>query len=116
MLEPGYLVLFEFPRTDQTSGKLRPALVVRPTPDSHHDFLICMISSQLNQTIDNFDEIVSTDDPDFSDSGLKESSVIRISRIAVVEKGILEGTIGEISNQRLERIHRKLAEWIKLGK
>lgn len=75
-----------------------------------------MISSQLNQSMDNFDEIVSTDDPDFSESGLKESSVIRISRIAVVEEAILEGTIGKISDQRLNRIHRKLAEWMRNGK
>ena len=112
MPSPGTVVLFEFPRTDQTAGKLRPALVISPTPGTYSDHLICMISSQLNQAIDGFDEIVSGEDSDFDSSGLKESSVIRISRVAVVDEDILEGMIGEISDERLSRIQQQLSEWI----
>jgi hypothetical protein len=50
-----------------------------------------MISSQLNQEIPGFDEIVTSDDLDFNDSGLKLPSLIRIGRLAVVNSDILVG-------------------------
>lgn len=51
MIAEGQVVLFRFPQTDQTEGSLRPALVLRQLPGQYNDWLICMISSQLHQTI-----------------------------------------------------------------
>ena len=47
MIRERQVVLFRFPQTNQTIGKLRPALVIRKVPGPHKDWLICMISSQL---------------------------------------------------------------------
>ena len=82
MICEGLIVLFRFPQTDMSKGKLRPALVIRKVPGPHDDWLICMISSQLTQHIPGLDEIINPDDPDFNDSGLKESSLFRASRLA----------------------------------
>jgi len=112
MIHEGHVVLFRFPQTDQSTGKLRPALVVRKLPGPHEDWLICMISSQLSQAIADIDEIVETTAADFDASGLKKASVIRISRLAVVESGILLGAIGGISAERLSRIKTRLCRWI----
>lgn len=60
-----------------------------------------MISSQTHQYLDNFDELIASDNADFEHSGLKTATVIRVCRLAVVEKSILEGTIGQISSERL---------------
>ena len=113
MIKEGQVVLFEFPQANRDSGKLRPALVVRELPGKYQDWLICMISSQLSQQIAGFDEVVDHQDTDFQGSGLKVPSAIRICRIAVVNKAILSGTIGEISHERLARIKDKLANWLK---
>ena len=115
MIQEGQIVLFRFPYADRKDGKLRPALIVRQLPGAYDDWLICMISSQLSQEVSSFDEIVSKDDNDFNSSGLKLTSVIRIGRLAVVHKSILEGTIGEISNDRLIRIKNRLSDWL-IGK
>jgi len=40
------------------------------------------------------------------------ASLIRIGRLAVVHKAILEGTIGEISTDRLTRIKNRLSDWL----
>ena len=96
MIREGHVVLFRFPYADQKDGKLRPALVIRQLPGAYGDWLICMISSQLSQGISSFDEIISEEDNDFIGSGLQFSSVIRIGRLAVVDKNILAGAIGEI--------------------
>ena len=71
-----------------------------------------MISTQINQAINNFDEIVYEDSNDFVLSGLKKASVIRISRLSIVTEGILFGNTGEIANERLHRIKLKIAKWI----
>ena len=112
MIEEGQTVLFRFPKTDQTEGKLRPALILRQLPGQYNDWLICMISSQIDQRITDFDEIISSNDPDFKQSGLKLPSLIRISRIAVVNSDILLGKLGQIDSQRLFRIKQKLSNWI----
>ena len=71
-----------------------------------------MISSQVRHYIPEFDEIIRESDPDFAESGLKASSVIRIGRLAAVEGEILLGAIGKIAPERLERIKGRLAEWL----
>ena len=112
MVREGKVVLFSFPQTNQTRGKLRPALVIREVPGPHVDWLICMIFSQLSQEVAGFDEIILENDDDFISSGLKQASLIRVARLAVVEKAILLGAIGEISPVRLDRIKNKLSDWL----
>lgn len=113
MIIEGQIVLFRFPQTDQQIGKLRPALTIRKLPGNYNDWLICMISSQLDQQISGFDEMVTVNDPDFTESGLKSSSLIRISRLAVVNGDFLLGKIGQIDDLRLNRIKHNLSQWLK---
>lgn len=112
MIEEGQIVLFRFPQTDLKDGKPRPALVIRKVPGDYDDWLICMISTRLYQQQTGLDEIISPEDEDFKESGLKTQSVIRASRLAVVEKEVLIGKLGQFSQQRLHRIKEKITKWI----
>jgi mRNA interferase MazF len=111
-MSEGDIVLFHFPLAEQSGGKLRPALVLRKLPGKYDDWLICMISTQLNQEIKGLDEIIGPEDNDFEESGLKSISVIRVTRLAAVDKSVLVGTIGNISTSRLSRIRASLSDWI----
>ena len=115
MIQEGHIVLFPFPQTDQATGKLRPALVLRRCPGPHDDWLICMISSQLRHEMAGIDDVIRPADSDFAQIGLKLASVIRTTRLAVVAAGILEGTIGTLPKARLDRIRQNLADWISGG-
>ena len=64
MIREGQVVLFKFPQTNQSTGKLRPALILRKLPGHYDDWLICMVSSQLTQQIPEFDEFIDTGDED----------------------------------------------------
>jgi mRNA interferase MazF len=112
MIQKGQITLFAFPQTDQAIGKLRPALILRPLPGSHGDWLICMISSQLYHEVPEFDEIIRDTDSDFLQTGLKQTSLIRVTRLAVVSSNLLEGGMGTLSEERLNRIYSCLANWI----
>lgn len=112
MRKAGQIVLFEFPQADLQAGKLRPALMLRELPGTYEDWLICMISSQLRKAVPGFDEVIEVGDHDFVLSGLKTTSVIRLSRIAVIEGAMLAGSIGEISDERLNRLRNRWAAWL----
>ncbi len=112
MIDEGQIVLFRFPQTNLEEGKLRPALVIRKVPGEYDDWLICMISSRLHQKHIELDEIIGPEDKDFRDSGLKTTSVIRTSRLAVIEREILLGKLGNISSLRLQRIKENMTKWI----
>ncbi|MDZ7292475.1 MAG: type II toxin-antitoxin system PemK/MazF family toxin [candidate division KSB1 bacterium] len=113
MRKAGQIALFKFPQTDFFNGKLRPALLIAKLPGDYEDWLVCMISSQVHQYIKDVDDIISPDSDDFLQSGLKTQSVFRVSRLAVAAEGIIIGTIGTISQERLNRIKNNLITWIK---
>lgn len=52
---------------------------------------------QLYQADPVLDEIIFTKDPDFVGSGLKAPSVLRLSRLAVLDGALLVGSIGSIN-------------------
>ncbi|RMF41762.1 MAG: type II toxin-antitoxin system PemK/MazF family toxin [Anaerolineae bacterium] len=112
MKKAGQVIIFRFPQADLAEGKLRPALLLGKLPGKYDNWLICMISSQIHQYIDGFDETIEERDEDFEQSGLKVASVIRVGRLAVVSGDILLGAIGEISPERLKRIKQNLAKWL----
>ncbi|KAF0108434.1 MAG: transcriptional modulator of MazE/toxin MazF [Anaerolineaceae bacterium] len=112
MRNAGDVVLFRFPQADLAEGKLRPALLLGKLPGEFDDWLTCMVSSQTRHYLPDFDEIVQEGDPDFARSGLKLESVIRVGRLAVIEGDHLLGEVGRITDERLKRIKRHLADWV----
>ncbi|MCR4289175.1 MAG: type II toxin-antitoxin system PemK/MazF family toxin [Candidatus Scalindua sp.] len=112
MISEGQIVLFKFPQTDQKEGKRRPALILRELPGKFNDWLVCMISSKVDQQILELDELITSDAADFLQTGLKAPSVIRTSRLAVVDGNILLGKLGQINTERLNNIRQKLSKWI----
>ncbi|KAA3664185.1 MAG: type II toxin-antitoxin system PemK/MazF family toxin [Chloroflexi bacterium] len=112
MARAGQIVLFRFPQTNLQQGKLRPALIVDKLPGSFDDCLICMISTQVHHQVTGFDDIIAANETDFANTGLKQTSLIRVGRLAVVDENMLIGSIGEIETSRLARIKANLANWL----
>lgn len=76
------------------------------------DWLVCMVSSQLQQLDSALDELVLPTQPDFAASGLKAPSVLRLSRLAVLSGNLLAGSIGRIDKARLVLLKQRLGRWI----
>jgi len=111
--KPGRVALVPFPRADLTPGKLRPVLLLARVPGPYEDWLVCMFSTKLQQALPGFDEVINSTASDFHSSGLRIPSVVRVARLAVVSADMFIGTIGEISDERLHRIQKTLADWIQ---
>lgn len=112
MKQAGQIVLTPFPHTDLSGAKLRPVLMVRQASARFDDWLVCIVSSRMEQAEEGFDEVVVPGDSDFAASGLKAPSVLRLKRLAVLDGALLVGSIGTISDERLARVRQRLAEWI----
>lgn len=113
MKQPGRVALVPFPLVDLTPGKPRPVLLLARVPGPYEDWLVCMFSTKLQQALPGFDEVINSTASDFHSSGLKIPSVIRVARLAVVSADMFVGTTGEISDERLHRIQKTLADWIQ---
>jgi mRNA interferase MazF len=111
MKRAGQIVLTPFPYSDLTGTKLRPVLMLRQA-SRFDDWLVCMVSSQVQQAEANLDAILTPADADFANSGLKVPSVLRLSRLAVLDGSLLLGSIGTISEERLMNVRQRLAKWV----
>lgn len=83
------------------------------SPGRHSDALLTMITSQIHQSIAGFDEVVEPTDKDYLDTGLKTRSVIRLSRLATVDNSVINARLGEISDERLHEVKRRLIAWLE---
>ena len=112
-MKEGDVILTPVP---QANGELkdRPAIFLREMP-RYHDLLVCGVSTQLHQYVENFDEIISPTDVDFKSSGLKTKSLIRLSFLAVLPRHGVLGSIGSISEERHKHLLRKLSEYLRPG-
>ena len=111
-MKPGDIVLIRFPQTDLQAGKLRPALVVASAPGRHADLLLALISSQIHQGTRDLDEFIAKDATDFPQTGLKVPSIVRLARLASVSSTVINARPGAIDSDRLQRIAKRIAQWI----
>lgn len=89
-------------------AKPRPVILLRKLPP-FGDWLICGVSTQLHQEAVNFDDLIDVSQPDFRESGLKATSLIRLGFLAVIPAGQVLGMIGSISPDRHQRLLQRLA-------
>jgi len=97
----GDIVLLKFPFTNETSFKRRPALILNDTNDG--DIIVCRVTSQLYKT--PFDVQVIN----WKESGLKLPSVIRVYKIATLNKNMVEMLMGRIDNDLKHKVNAVLS-------
>ena len=113
-MTPGEIVLLRLPQPDLLPGKLRPVLVLSELPGPFGDVLVCGISSRLHQAVPQWDEQLTPADPDFTTSGLKVASVIRLNWLAAVSPSVRVGTLGTLAPERLSRLRQRLSDQLAL--
>jgi mRNA interferase MazF len=96
-MKEGDLVIVPMPQADGMI-KNRPAIILREMPP-FRDVRICGVSTQIQQAVKNFDELISASDEDFVSSRLKKESLIRVSLLVVVPRSKIVGSIGSNSSE-----------------
>lgn len=103
----GDIALVSLPQADGRT-KNRPVVLLRALPP-HGDFLVCGVTSRLRHQVVGLDDIVREIDPDYSGSGLKQPSLIRLGYLASLPVSEFLGTIGSISPARHRELLRRLS-------
>ncbi len=109
-MKGGDIILAPLPQADGQT-KPRPAIILRKLPP-FGDFLVCGVSTQLRLQVTGFDDTISKADADFSQSGLRQDSLIRLGFPAVFPLDQIIGSIGEISPVRHQRLLERLASYL----
>lgn len=107
-MKRGTLVLTPFPFTDLSGQKVRPAVVVSRSDRQGRDVLLAFITGQRPSVLSDTDLLIEDSHPDFRQTGLKKSSVIKLDKLVTVETSILLGELGELSVALLQAMDEKL--------
>lgn len=90
MYEFGKIVLVEFPFTDWSYTKLRPALIISKKPMGR-DVMVAFITSSGKGQVKNGLKLDGN-----NSTGLKAPSLVRFDKIATLDKKIIKGELGEV--------------------
>lgn len=102
----GDIVLINFPFTDLSGSKYRPAVVVAYTS---FDLTVCFITSQTKWREQTDVLLLPTDL-----NGLKKESLIRTRKIATLERTLAKGLLGKLSQTELTDLNLKLKILLQL--
>ncbi len=95
-MKKGDLILIPFPFTDLTGSKKRPALILK---ESKLDVTVCFISTQLH--LQESSDMQLQPNPK---NGLKKNSLLRIGKIATIDKSLVIGKLGELSKKEIQEL------------
>ncbi|MDR9405497.1 MAG: type II toxin-antitoxin system PemK/MazF family toxin [Halothece sp. Uz-M2-17] len=108
-LSKGDIVLVPFPFSDFTQTKLRPAVILWVDLKGQ-DVTLCFISSQsLSETSDD-EFVINSNDPEFSLTGLKLTSKVKVSKIITLERKLLRRRLGKLGEQQLNLLNQTLVK------
>jgi mRNA interferase MazF len=106
----GDIALTSLPQADG-STKMRPVLLLKRFPP-FGDFLVCGISSQVQQEVVGFDYVVNSGTAEFASSGLKVTSLVRLGFLAVLPESHLAGKLGSVSGTTVNTLLRRLSDYL----
>ncbi len=96
----GDIVLINFPFTDLSGSKLRPAVILA---DTTLDFTVCFITTQIQWQESTDVQLVPN-----STNCIKKQSLIRTNKIATLDKSLAKGLLGKLTQTELSDLNSKL--------
>ncbi len=103
-----HIILIPFPFTDLTGVKNRPALIL---VENDTDITVSFITTQVKWE-DEFDfRLEST-----TENGLKKTSLIRLSKLSTIDKDLVIGRLGRLTDQEMMTVNKNLIKLLRLDK
>ncbi|MEA1785281.1 type II toxin-antitoxin system PemK/MazF family toxin [Arenibacter sp. GZD96] len=105
-MKKGDIVLIPFPFTDLSGLKNRPALILAV---GEADVTVSFMTTQLKWQED-FDVKIEP----MQTNGLKKTSLIRLFKLATIDKDLVLGKLGELSDEELKKVDNVLVDLFQL--
>ncbi|MDP2115401.1 MAG: type II toxin-antitoxin system PemK/MazF family toxin [Bacteroidota bacterium] len=105
-MSKGDIVLIPFPFSDLSGAKNRPAIILIETDD---DVTVAFITTQLKWE-SQFDVLLQPSDF----NGLKKVSLIRLNKLATIDKELVVGRLGSLEEPSMGLLDRNLIRIFRL--
>lgn len=105
-MKKGDIVLITFPFTNLSGGKLRPAVVLFETAEV---ITVSFITTQIGWQEPN-DLLLQPN----ANNGLKKPSLVRIGKIATLDKTLAKGILGYFSQIEVAQLNTRLKTLLQL--
>lgn len=102
----GDIVLIPFPFSDLSGSKTRPVLLQITGPT---EITLAFISTQIKWKDDN-DILLKPSNA----NGLKRDSILRLSKLATLDKDLALGRLGTVDARTIKQVNRNLIKIFKL--
>jgi len=106
-LKRGDVVLTVFPFADLTAEKRRPALVFNENTELG-DVILAFMGTHIPSVSSKTSIVLKFSDADFQKTGLKTNSVIRLDKIATIERRLITRRLERLENERMKTVDRAL--------
>jgi mRNA interferase MazF len=100
------IVLIPFPFTNLSDVKVRPCLILIET---EYDVTVSFITTQTG-----WNDKASVTIKANAGNGLKKDSLIRLNKLATIDKELIFGKIGILSKEEINLVNQKLKEVLQL--
>jgi mRNA interferase MazF len=91
------VVLVPFPFDDLSSTKVRPAVCLTNPIGLHRHVILAFITSRVPVELLATDLVIDASAPDFSSTGLRVSSVLRVHRLMTITTALIRRELGQLS-------------------
>jgi mRNA interferase MazF len=96
----GDIVLITFPFTDLSGNKYRPTVILA---ESIQDVTVCFITTQIE-----WQELTDIVLKPSNTNGLRRLSLIRIGKIATLDKKLIKGIMGRLTSSEIIDLNMQL--------
>jgi len=111
MFKPGTIVLVNFPFTDLQSSKVRPALVLTRKGDDV--IILGIFSKSIDELRESWIKVDSLS-PDFHQTGLKKTSIIKTEKITVIHQSLVRKELSSLSSELMQQVRKILRKTLEI--
>lgn len=102
----GKVVLVPFPFDDLSATKVRPAVCLTDPIGPHRHIILAFVSSRMPNEFLDTDVVLDSQQADFTTTGLRVSSILRLHRLMTVSVRFIHRELGELSPRMQTEVTR----------
>ncbi|RZN34825.1 MAG: type II toxin-antitoxin system PemK/MazF family toxin [Methanosarcinales archaeon] len=104
----GKVVLVPFPFDDLSTTKVRPAVCLTDPIGTHRHVIMAFVSSRTPADLLETDLILNSGQADFTMTGLRVTSTLRLHRLMTVTTALVRRELGELSPRMQDEVVNRL--------
>ena len=104
----GKVVLVPFPFDDLSTAKVRPAVCLTDPIGPYRHVILAFITSRIPSDLVDSDLVLDINHKDFSRTGLRVTSTVRLHRVMTVRIAIIRRKLGALSDTQQTEVGGRL--------